>query len=512
MPTTNRDRPVLILGAGINGAAIARELALNGVGVVIVDRGDIAGGATAYSSRLIHGGLRYLEYGEFSLVRESLAERGRLLKLAPQFVRPLRLFIPVKRRWSGIGSSAKRFLGCKQRSGSPSPDRGLTLVRMGLTLYDLFAKTAEMPRHGAARVGSPGSLPVDEKNYRWLCHYHDAQIEFPERFVVALLEDARAIAAQRGTRFEVHTYKQARLAGDAATIEGAADGARDVAGEFQPAAVINATGAWVDRTLQRLGVAGKRLMGGTKGSHLVTSHPALRKLLGDDGVYAEANDGRPVFILPLGGAVLIGTTDLPFEGDPALARADEGEIEYLLGVVKQVFPQIVLTASDIDFHYSGVRPLPYSGAEAPAGVTRRHWVETHEDATSANHPPMFSIIGGKLTTCRSLAEDTVAKVLGKLDWPVEANSRERPIPGDGSYPKDSDDAATAAIESEWVTRLSDLVERRLMLLYDPRLSTATLERLSRLMVAAGKLSEDQAPAEVEACRQRLFEQFGKSVT
>src|SRR5271154_1893735 len=144
--TTTTIQPVLILGAGINGAALARELALNGVGVVVVDTRDIASGATAYSSRLIHGGLRYLEYGDFSLVRESLGERTRLLKLAPQFVRPLRLFIPVRNRFGGLLSAARRFLGLKDR---PHPDRvlhrGLWTVRFGLWLYDHYARDPTLP-------------------------------------------------------------------------------------------------------------------------------------------------------------------------------------------------------------------------------------------------------------------------------------------------------------------------------------------------------------------------------
>src|SRR5688572_31945084 len=135
---------VLILGAGINGAALARELVLNGLSVCVVDKADIASGATARSSRLIHGGLRYLEHGEFDLVRESLAERTRLLRLAPQFVRPLELFIPVSNRTSGFWTAARRALGWSRKAGHSGSEgiehRGLWLVRVGLTLYDLYAR------------------------------------------------------------------------------------------------------------------------------------------------------------------------------------------------------------------------------------------------------------------------------------------------------------------------------------------------------------------------------------
>jgi glycerol-3-phosphate dehydrogenase len=139
------ERHVLILGAGINGAALARELVLNGVPVVVVDSADLCSGASAYSSRLIHGGLRYLEYGEFDLVRESLAERNRLLRLAPQFVRPLRLFIPATNRFGGAATQVARFLG--HWGGKPSPGgRGLYVVRAGLWMY-----AARCPAHSLAR-------------------------------------------------------------------------------------------------------------------------------------------------------------------------------------------------------------------------------------------------------------------------------------------------------------------------------------------------------------------------
>ena len=184
---------MLILGAGINGAAIAREFLLNDVPVYLVDRADIASGATSYSSRLIHGGLRYLEHGEFSLVRESLAERTRLLHLAPDYVTPLRFYIPITARWSGWGQAASRFLGLPARSQRHVP-RGLLLVGTGLRFYDLFARGTTLPGRSIHRAGD-GHLPAVHARYRWLCSYSDAQMGFPERFVVALLDDARRIAA-----------------------------------------------------------------------------------------------------------------------------------------------------------------------------------------------------------------------------------------------------------------------------------------------------------------------------
>jgi glycerol-3-phosphate dehydrogenase len=558
---------VLILGAGINGAAIARELLLNGVSVWLVEQADICYGATAYSSRLVHGGLRYLEFGEFDLVRESLAERTRLLQLAPQFVHPLRLFIPVKHRTRGWLSAAVRFLHLPTRN--KVPERGLWLVRAGLWFYDRYARDKTLPHHRVLSVSSQGSPSVNTAEYRWLCAYYDAQITFPERFVQALLCDAKQLAVEQGLEFRVFTRHTASLAGLIATIspveERGAGAARpeelSTAEHFlQPAAVLNATGAWVDRTLAKLPLDAERLMGGTKGSHLFTFHKPLRAALAEGGIYTEATDGRPVFLLPLAGGVLIGTTDLPFNGNPAEAVANEAEIQYLLACVKHVFPQVELEAEHVAWHYSGVRPLPYVDARSTAAITRRHGLKRHESSPL----PVYSVVGGKLTTCRSLAEETTATVLQQLELPVLRNSQRLATAGSSDYPTEeaarrkvieafaehhrltfeqgrglwnlwgSAAARVAAycternsaslagthlprgvarfcIEHEWATTLNDLVERRLMLLYEPGFSRETLDELADELIAAKLLTNEEKLSAVEATCQRLETHFGLSL-
>ncbi|WP_164102630.1 glycerol-3-phosphate dehydrogenase/oxidase [Candidatus Laterigemmans baculatus] len=566
--------PILILGAGINGAALARELLLNGVPVTVVDRADIASGATAYSSRLIHGGLRYLEYGELDLVRESLEERTRLLQLAPQFVKPLELFIPVSNRFGGVRQSAAKFLRFPQWGGA-AKSRGLWLVRTGLWMYDTYARDPSLPKHRVYRNGDRRAISVDARHYPWLAAYHDAQIAAPERFTVALLEDARRIAAEQGIEFDVLTYHEARREGEVVQltplVPSPASGTAPRT--IRPATIINATGAWVDRTLERLHVPSERLMGGTQGSHFFTRHPKLIERLAGRGLYGEAEDGRPVFVLPLAGGVLVGTTDLPYEGDPADAVASEEELQYLLRLVNQMFPEIALERSDIQWHYSGVRPLPYSGQGTPASVTRRHWVRKQQSDGLTIH----SVIGGKLTTCRALAEEATAEILDELQIPVVRNSRERGIPGSENFPRDA--AAQAkqmdalaeqlgwslesvaavwslcgsqlrtivgelqaapsggevgesgetdsgdtirgtsiprvyarwVIEHEWAWRLDDLIERRLMLLYDPGLTEASLRELALLLVDAGRLEAAEVESEIARVRLRLAEHFGKRV-
>jgi glycerol-3-phosphate dehydrogenase len=152
-----------------------------------------------------------------------------------------------------------------------------------------------------------------------------------------------------------------------------------------------------------------------------------------------------VFVLPLGEQVLVGTTDVPFEGDPREARATEEELQYLLSAVNQVFPDLRLTRADVDWHYAGVRPLPYADRRVPASITRRHWLHEHTDAPL----PMYSVIGGKLTTCRSLAETAADTLLHRLGWPVKTVSRSRPLPGGDAYPGD---AAAVVAEQQHVCR------------------------------------------------------------
>jgi glycerol-3-phosphate dehydrogenase len=507
------DRPILILGGGINGAAAARELTLNGYSVLLVDQADLAFGATAYSSRLIHGGLRYLEYGEFSLVKESLAERTRLLQLAPDFVRPLRLFIPVKSQFGGLWQSATKFLGIGG-SGMPEP-RGLALVRMGLWMYDTYAQDKTLPLRSTHKLGEAGVPPVDASAAAWLAAYSDAQIQFPERFVVALLRDAQKAAEENGCTLRVMTYSRAWIDNDLVHVAPMTQMTNvEPVLSFQPAAIINATGAWVDETLQRFPLPARRLMGGTKGSHFFTWHPQLKEMLGGNGVYAEAADGRPVFLLPLAEGTLVGTTDLPFSGDPATAVATEEELDYLVAVVGSVFPAAGVARQDIAWHYSGVRPLPHVDAKSTAAITRRHQLVWNE----ASPIPLVSLVGGKLTTCRSLAEDTAAVLLVRLGECAAdiRNSRARVIPG-GLLEKERqregemgrwEEAVRRIIREEWVTTLGDLVERRLVLLYDPALDRKLLEGLAALLCDEGKLAATAVNASVDECVARLRTHFG----
>lgn len=552
--------PVLILGAGINGAALARELVLNGVGVWVVDVNDIASGATSRSTRLVHGGLRYLEYGDFRLVGESLAERARLLELAPQYVQPLRLYIPVQRRRGGMWRAAFRFLGGTRSRllhwlCSPLPgagQRGLWVACLGLWLYDRLAGSHQHEHFCVHRTSDAGVPQVDTSRYRWLCSYTDAQMLYPERFTLALLEDARQLSEEQQTPFRVWTHHRIALRGSIAEIRRASSG--DLVRECSPRVIVNATGAWGDLTLGECRIPSARLFGGTKGSHFITFHAGLRRALGDAGIYAEAADGRLVFVLPFGEAVLVGTTDEHFEDRPERAVATEAELAYLLGMVREVFPAVGLTRADIVLHYSGVRPLPHVSGGTPGAISRDFKLVEQDHGGIA----VLTIVGGKLTTCRAVAEETSDHIFERLGARRTADSRRRPVPGAEDFPPDR--AALAAeweqlarrfgleepqvqamwklcgtrcrrileqlageltervcdtdfplafvrwiIRHEWVATLADLVERRLLLLYEPRLSRRCLMQLACCLAQANRLH----PAEVETAVNDLIDRLAR---
>ncbi len=551
--------PVLILGGGINGSAIARELILRRIPVVLVEPNDIAFGATSRSSRLIHGGLRYLEYGEFQLVRESLHERKWLLRMAPHLVQPLRMHTPVEFRMSGWWQAIRRFLGF--RVAKPSP-RGLWLLQWGLWLYQKYAAD---PRSRPVATNKPGigeAPPLNSALYRWVCSYDDGQVMYPERLVIEWLEDARRFASSHGVEFCVLTGSTAKREGEYVDVAlpSKADGQPGSHRRIRPRLIINATGGWVDRTLQQLEAPSRRLMGGSKGSHLLCQNEALRDSLQGDAVYVEASDGRPVFIMPMGELALVGTTDIPFDEAPADAIADQSEIDYLIEAIRRVFPNVNAQSSDVVAHYAGVRPLPFSDASTPGAVSRGHSLHVHDDAT----PPIISVVGGKLTTCRSLAEETAEWVLTHHGAGGEhASTRSRPTPGGENYPTQNERAgriealaeqsgfpavvasavwnlygsrtqsvlnqvadygeaakvlldpqaplpvglARFAIEHEWARSLEDVVERRMMLVYRPSIRRSWLKKIS--LECTPGASDEQHQAAVERCVDRLRSYFGR---
>ncbi|MGC3968432.1 MAG: FAD-dependent oxidoreductase [Pirellulales bacterium] len=499
----------------VSTARRQRELALSGVDTVVVDAADIASGTTAYSSRLVHGGLRYLEFADTELVRESLAERERLVTLAADFVKPLVFRVPCERRLGGfIDGLGKLLLDGKYKARSR---RGMWAVRFGLFWYDHLARGSSLPKARVVGVDAKFPHPPADR-YRWICAYSDAQMQFPEQFTVALLADAQAAAQAAGSHFAVHTYARLeRRDGNLIVVQAG----ENVLGEYTPAAVVNAGGPWGDDVTRALGIEHRRMLAGTKGSHIVVFREDLRKALAGAAYYAEASDGRPVFILPFhAGGTLIGTTDLPYEGNPADAVASDAEIDYLLRLANDVLPHCPLARTDVALHYSGVRPLPASDASTPAAITRRHAIVEH-----AGLPwPTWSLVGGKLTTCRSLAEESAEIVLKRLGRPHSNASRSRLIPRPIALTEAAESSACVAgtsllrddvrevIRKQWVRTLDDLVERRLMLLFGREIRRESLDDLAQLLVEEGLLTPQDREAAVEQTIARLRSHFGRAIT
>ncbi|WP_175986450.1 glycerol-3-phosphate dehydrogenase/oxidase [Microbacterium tenebrionis] len=414
---------VAVIGAGINGISTFRDLAMQGVDVLLVERNDFASGATAASSHMIHGGIRYLENGEFRLVKESVQERNGLLKIAPHYVKPLQTTIPIYSTFSGILTAPLRFL--THRSGKPR-ERGAFLIKVGLTLYDTFSRDGgNVPRHRfLGRKKSLEQLPQLDPNIKYTATYYDASVHDPERLALDVLRDGES--AHDGAR-ALNYVEAVGLDADGLLLRD-----RETGDEFRVRAdvVVNASGPWTDLTNEALGTE-TAFMGGTKGSHIVLDHPELLDATGGREIFFEHSDGRIVLIYPLKGRVLVGTTDL--EADPREpARCTEEEVDYFFDLIGHVFPSIAVDRSQIVYRYSGIRPLPRHDDTAPGFVSRDYRIERRKDD---GQPTVFSLVGGKWTTFRALGENLADHVLAELGRPRITGTAGVRIGGGNGYPK-----------------------------------------------------------------------------
>lgn len=420
-----RQRPdcdVLIIGAGINGIATFRDLALNGVDVVLVERDDYVAGASSGSSHMIHGGIRYLENGEFRLVQESVHERNALLRLAPHYVRPLPTTIPIFSTFSSLLSAPLRFIGVKTKGRK---ERGALIIKVGLTIYDTFSRDGgRVPRHQfrGARA-SRELLPALRDDVKWTATYYDASMHDPERLALDVLMDG--VAA--GDHARASNYLEAvGMADDGAVT--LRDGVTGEEFAVRARVVVNASGPWTDLTNAALGDP-SQYMGGTKGSHIVVDHPELLAACNGREIFFEFSDGRIVLVYPLKGRVLIGTTDLAHDMNEPI-RCTEEEVDYFFEVVRHVFPGIAVDRSHIVFRFSGVRPLPRQDAASTGQISRDYRVEE----SRRGDVPVLSLIGGKWTTFRALGEQLAGRVLGLLGRSRTVSTDGRLIGGAVGYP------------------------------------------------------------------------------
>lgn len=451
---------LIVIGGGINGAGIARDASMRSLRVLLLDKGDLSSGTTQWATRLIHGGLRYLEHYEVPLVRESLRDREAMLRIAPHLVKPLRFAVPVYERSS----------------------RGPGMIRLGMIGYDVLSYDKSVPNHRMlSREQALREYPgLNPDGLKAVATYYDCQVEFAERVAV---ENAMS-AAQNGA--EVITYAEvkrllfedggSRVAG--VEFEDALNGGTYTAGA---PVTVNVAGPWVDRVLSGAkagdgedGEGGDQgMIGGTKGSHIIVDpFPGAP----GDAIYVEARaDGRPYFIVPWNERYLIGTTDRRYDGDLDHVEADQDEIDYLLDETNYVIPEASLTRESVLFTYSGVRPLPSAPQGDEGSVSRSHIVYDHARGKSAagggikvsggpKTEGLLSIVGGKLTTYRNLGRQTTDIVYKKIGAKPPKSATERvPLPG-GKAPD------LGAFEDEFRRRsgLPDVLARRLVKVYGAR--------------------------------------------
>ncbi len=372
----------VVIGGGMAGAGVARDLVLRGASVALFEKGDFASGTSSKSSKLIHGGLRYLELFDFKLVRESLREKKTLERLAPHLVRPLPFLVPVYR-------------GSK---------RGLITVRIGMWLYNLLTPGRERERFRVLRpldaLTLEPSIRVDD--LRGAGYYFDDLLLFPERLC---LENALS-AARHGAR--VHNYCEVEAVTRGA---GGIDGVRVrdlLTGRVhtvRASVVVNCAGPWVDRLRELAGVsdAGKRVVRTTKGIHCMLPRMTER------AVYLSTADDRMIFVIPWREFSMVGTTDTDFDGDPDRLSATREEVAYLLDAVRPALPDPRVAFDRVVYTYAGVRPLAFEEG-APASKVSRD----HKMVVEGPEGRFLSITGTKLTCFRSLAEQVGDRVMSAL--------------------------------------------------------------------------------------------------
>ncbi len=469
----NAEVSVLIIGGGINGIGAFRDLALQGVDVLLVERGDFGSGASAASSHMLHGGIRYLENGEFRLVNEALHERDRMLRNAPHYAKPLRTTIPIFRWSSGLLNAPLKFFGRLDRPG----ERGALVIKAGLLLYDFLVRSDRaMPKHEfRRRAAALREFPRLNPAVVCAASYFDAWMPSPERICLELALDAEAINSRARALNYVSVVAGA---GESVTLRDELSGATTV---VKPKVVVNAAGPWIDVVGGSLSPGGRRFIGGTKGSHLVLDNAELLAAVNQSEFFFENDDGRIVLILPFMHRVLIGTTDIRID-DPDDAVATDGEIDYLLAMVARVFPDIPVERSQIVFTFSGVRPLPFSEGGSAGQISRDHSIRTLPP--EGDRPwPLHALVGGKWTTFRAFAEETADLVLRDLARERRAHTRDLAIGGGRAYPRDE------AEQAQWLRdlqRRSGLPAERALQLFE-RYGTRAAE------IAENIAAEEDAP-------------------
>lgn len=400
---TSAGYDVVVVGAGVNGAGIAWDASLRGLRVLLIDKGDVGSGTSSWSSKMVHGGLKYLEKYDVSLVRESLREREWLLQAAPHLVRELRFILPFYDR--NVHSKAILSLG---------------MVAYDVLSFDKSVRRFELLSRDKMLAREPG---LDPEGLTGGAVYSDGQVNYAERLSFEI-----ALAAQRaGATLLTYTRatKVGRIDGRVAslTVRDEIDGKEYT---IPTRAIVNAAGPWIDEVWAEDNLGLPRMNGGTKGTHLVVdSFPGAPK----DAFYYEAvTDGRPMMVIPWTGRYLIGSTDLRFTGDLDMASATQDEYDYILRETNKIIPGANLTMADVHYSYTGVRPLPYADESSDVSdITRRHDIRHHKDVADG----LYTLVGGKLTTFRQVGQDFGDILARRFGSKRKSVTRKLALPGGG---------------------------------------------------------------------------------
>lgn len=371
---------LVVIGGGINGCAVAEEAAARGLRVALFEQDDFGFGTTWRSTKLIHGGLRYLEHGDLRLVFESLRERAWLLKTRDYLVRPQRFVLPML----------------------PWTRRPKWQLAAGLELYDLLALYRGVPSHQRLSDADLHALvPALPGDTNGGLTFYDARALAPERLCLDLALDARRAGAFIANHTAVTGIDVAGGQVRSVRVEHAG-----AAYEIEAAAVVNAAGPWVDAVNAATGTGAPELLGVTRGTHIAVE---LRERPGRDAVFSTAKqDGRVFFAVPQDGLLLIGTTDDRYDGDPGDAAPTRADIDYLLEEAEALLPGLGIRREDIRYAYAGLRPLPRSKGGPEAAISRRHSIIDH--AREGGPHGLYSLVGGKLSTFRPLAEEVASRL------------------------------------------------------------------------------------------------------
>ena len=393
---------VLILGGGVNGVATLRDLSLNGISALLLDENDFCNGASSASSRMAHGGLRYLEGREFRLVKESAKERNLLLRNAPHLVEPLKITIPVQAYIKGMIYSGLRFLGLSKEPGSLN----LFTLMGALTLYDFMGRVERALPRFSVSFNLNYSHKKIKTGTKAVVTYFDGLIKSPEGLMMEMLAESIQVAPENSAL----NYTTWTMSDGCFVIK---DKYSDSLVKVRPKVIINATGSAIDKVNAKLGFETSYIRG-VKGTHLILRNPNLSKRIGDSAFYYDDGSGRMVIMIPLNDTILMGTTEVDLN-KASDAEVTQDEIDYLLTSVGILFEDIVITKNDIVAVTTGVRPLQRGNGGDANSALRDHKI-IENSLASTQRTPVLSLVGGKWTTFRAFGEDAslnVHRILNK---------------------------------------------------------------------------------------------------